>query len=314
MQIINIIKRKIVFIALPISILSSIFLLFLGIANAKNSIASEIGETSIPVGAITKLTAFQDQARFYHKEGLKFQKSGDYNKALSFFQKAIEIDGLYELAYNDLGILHETFGFINEAEWCYLEAIRVNPEFLSPYSNLALLYENKNKLKEAAYYWEKRAQLGLPDDIWTKKAENRFYQLAQILPELKEKYLAYESNKLINNILEERRRKRMEELSRSNQYYLLAKNLYNNKEYRKALETLDKSLSLDSVNMEKIQMRNQVAAIIEKQEKEERIKKMEAHYKSGLREFQQDNPIIAKEEFGKLLEEVGASTPNKTNQ
>lgn len=314
MQIINIIKRKIVFIALPISILSSIFLLFLGIANAKNSIASEIGETSIPVGAIAKLTAFQHQARFYHQEGLKFQKSGDYNKALSFFQKAIEIDGLYELAYNDLGILHETYGNINEAEWCYLEAIRINPAFLSPYSNLALLYENKNKLSKAAYYWEKRAQLGLPDDIWAKKAEDRFYQLAQVLPELKERYLAYEANKLISRIAEEKRREKLEKLNKSNEYYLSAKNLYNKQEYKEAIENLDKSLSLDPVNMEKIQMKNQIVSIIEKQEKEERIKKIEAYYKNGMREFQKDNLVIAKEEFGKLLEEADTSSPNKSNQ
>lgn len=314
MRIINIIKRKIVFIILPVSILSGSFLFFLGIANAKNNIQSEIEKADIPVATVYQLTEFQKQARFYHKEGLKFQKSGDYNKALSLFQKAIEIDGSYELAYNDLGILYETYGNINEAESSYLEAIRINPNFLSSYSNLALLYEHKNELRKAAYYWEKRAQLGLPDDIWTKKAENRFYQLAQILPELKQKYLTYESNKLMSKILEERRRKRIEELNKSNEYYLSAKNFYNSHDYKRALENLDKSLSLDPANIEKIQMKNQVASLIEKQEKEEKMRKIEAYYKNGLREFQKDNLVIAKEEFGKLAEEVNISSSSKSNQ
>jgi tetratricopeptide (TPR) repeat protein len=119
------------------------------------------------------LSQFQEQARFYREEGLAFQRAGNLEAALSFYQKAIEIDPRYAVVYNDLGIIYEAMGSPERAEDAYIKATKTDPSFLSAYSNLALLYENKRNLKKAEYYWSRRLELGPADDPWTQKAKQR---------------------------------------------------------------------------------------------------------------------------------------------
>src|SRR4030042_102417 len=87
------------------------------------------------------LTELQKQARIYRAQGLEFQHIGNLDEATVFYQKAIQLDPVYAVAFNDLGIVYETRGFIDRAEECYLQAVKVNPNYLSAYTNLALFYE-----------------------------------------------------------------------------------------------------------------------------------------------------------------------------
>lgn len=120
------------------------------------------------------LTILQEQARIYRYQGLEAQNRGDLETAFTNYQKAVELDPSFEVGYNDLGILYEASGATERAEGSYLKAIKIDPYYLSAYTNLALLYENKRDLKNAAFYWKKRAQLGEPDDTWTIKAKARY--------------------------------------------------------------------------------------------------------------------------------------------
>jgi tetratricopeptide (TPR) repeat protein len=129
------------------------------------------------------LTALQKEARQYRAQGLESQRIGNIDTAMSFYQKAIGIDPSYTIAYNDLGIIYEGKGFIDQAEDCYLKAIKIDPNYLSAYTNLALVYENKRDLKNAAFYWGKRAELGSLDDPWTQKALQRLKDIRLVLSE-----------------------------------------------------------------------------------------------------------------------------------
>lgn len=120
-----------------------------------------------------ELSELQSQARIYRSQGLELQRAGDLETAMSFYQKAIELDPAYAVAYNDLGVVYEARGLVERAEESYLKSIKVDPNYLSVYSNLALLYENKRQLDKASLYWSKRAELGSPDDPWTQKAKQR---------------------------------------------------------------------------------------------------------------------------------------------
>ena len=128
-----------------------------------------------------ELTVFQEQARMYHRQGLEMQDIGNLDTAMSLYQKAVELDPAYAVAYNDLGIIYEAKGLIDLAEQNYLKSIKVNPMYLSAYSNLALLYENKRELEKAAFYWEKRAQLGYLNDPWKEKARQRLADIRSVL-------------------------------------------------------------------------------------------------------------------------------------
>ena len=127
------------------------------------------------------LTMFQQQARSYRMQGLELQREGNLDLAMGFYQKAVELDPLYGAAFNDLGVIFEAKGLMDRAEDAYLKAVQVDPSDLSAYTNLALIYESKRDLDKACFYWSKRAQLGLPDDPWTKRAHNRIKDINMVL-------------------------------------------------------------------------------------------------------------------------------------
>jgi len=112
-------------------------------------------------------------AREYRSQGAAAQGGGNYQAALSFYQRAVYADPLYATAYNDLGIAAEALGNIGAAEEAYKMAIMVDPGYLGAYFNLASLYQGQRKLELAATYWEKRIDLGDPNDPWTERARER---------------------------------------------------------------------------------------------------------------------------------------------
>lgn len=137
-------------------------------------------EDILTLKEMQKLSSLQKQARLYRVQGTQFQSVGDLDTAVSFYIKAIELDPMYAVAYNDLGVVYESKGFIDKAEEFYLRAIKIDPAYLSPYSNLALLYENKRNFDKASYYWQKRIELGLGDDPWTQKAKRRLADIQMV--------------------------------------------------------------------------------------------------------------------------------------
>ena len=66
------------------------------------------------------LSELQKQARSYRAQGLELQCIGNMDAAMSLYQKAIELDPAYPVAYNDLGIIYEAKGLIDRAEESYL--------------------------------------------------------------------------------------------------------------------------------------------------------------------------------------------------
>jgi Flp pilus assembly protein TadD len=121
----------------------------------------------------------QQQARVYREEGLRLQRRGDIDGALTRYMKAREIDPLYAAVHNDIGVIYETKGLPIVAEEHYLQAVRIDPEFASAYTNLAILSENKRDLAKAREYWEKRVALGTPDE-WSERAANRLRDISLV--------------------------------------------------------------------------------------------------------------------------------------
>jgi tetratricopeptide (TPR) repeat protein len=138
-------------------------------------------EEKINLAQESKLSVFQQQAREYRNQGTEAQRIADNDKALRLFQKAVELDPAYAVAYNDLGIIFELKGQLDKAEASYLKAVKIDPLYLSPCTNLALLYENKRELDRALYYWKKRAELGGADDPWAEKARERIADINLVL-------------------------------------------------------------------------------------------------------------------------------------
>jgi Flp pilus assembly protein TadD len=138
-------------------------------------------ETKVSSSRRPNKDALQTQARQYREAGLENQRIGNLPEAMSLYQKAIALDPSYAVVYNDLGVIYESTGLPEQAEENYLKSIKIDPTYLSAYTNLALFYEIQRNLEKAAYYWAKRAELGLSDDPWTRKAASRLKDIRLVL-------------------------------------------------------------------------------------------------------------------------------------
>lgn len=272
--------------------------------------ANKDGSSKV-AAANKELSELQRQARIYRVQGLQQQDMGNLDAAMSFYQKAIELDPSYSVAYNDLGIIYEAKGMADRAEDSYQKAVTVDPIYLSSYSNLAALYEAKGDLNKAASYWKKRVELGLPNDKWTQKAKERFDALMRLSPAFKQEVLKQQVLDLDKKVAELKKFKKQEDLKKAKEHVGSARKLYNGAEYNKAMHEVKLALFLDPQEKEALGLRDKIKAKQaeqEKKEKEEKKKRnmqeMKARFESGLKFYQQDNLQAAKEEFTKIKELV----------
>jgi len=207
-----------------------------------------LGSVSLLFAQQENLSGMQMQAREYRRQGFSLQKSGDLDQAVAMYQKAIELDPLYAIAFNDLGIIYESRGQIDRAEQSYIKALRVDSKFLSAITNLALLYENQRDLKKAAFFWQRRAELGSPDDPWTNKAKMRLNDIrlvsGQLTPDSEEQNVV----DLAKDVTSEKKHLKYSDKALARDYYLKAKRNYEKENYLIALEQAVDAQLLDPSN------------------------------------------------------------------
>ncbi|OGX23443.1 MAG: hypothetical protein A3J51_00175 [Omnitrophica WOR_2 bacterium RIFCSPHIGHO2_02_FULL_45_21] len=137
-----------------------------------------------------------ENALEYRSRGYQAQKAGMLAEALSFYQKALQIDPASCVVYNDLGVVFETLGQIENAEEAYLRAVAIEPSYGKAYYNLALFYEGRGNLQKASEYWLKFASLNAQEESMSRKAEDRLSGLREVFPEIREKYLGAQAAQL----------------------------------------------------------------------------------------------------------------------
>lgn len=115
-------------------------------------------------------------------KALAMQNKGNYFEAIKVLSEAVSLYPQYSQAYCDLGILYESLGVKKDAEILYLKSLEIDPGYLAACTNLALLYESMQDFPKAACYWQKRAELGAPNDKWTQKAKERLSALSGSVP------------------------------------------------------------------------------------------------------------------------------------
>ena len=125
---------------------------------------------------INAITLAED-AESYRAKGYEEQERGEIDSAITWYQKAADLDPTYPAPHNDLGILFEAKGWLDRAESAYQKALLINPDYEKAHTNLALLYERRGDLEKAAFHWMKRYRLGKVSDPWTKEAKQRLEKL-----------------------------------------------------------------------------------------------------------------------------------------
>ncbi|MDF2984542.1 MAG: Tetratricopeptide 2 repeat-containing protein [Eubacterium sp.] len=92
-------------------------------------------------------------------EGIRQYNLGNYDLAIIHYDKAIQLEPLYDLAYNNKGNALSQLGKYEEAMKCYDKAIEISPEFSNAYFNKAIVSEKLNKKEEAIKYYLKVIEL-----------------------------------------------------------------------------------------------------------------------------------------------------------
>ncbi len=111
-------------------------------------------------------------AKGYYNRGCAYGEKGQYDQAISDYNKAIEIDPKSATAYNNRGIAYRQKGQNDQAISDFNKALEINPRDAWAYSSRGVAYYFK---KEYDKSWE---------DI--KKAQNLGYQFpSEFLEELR---------------------------------------------------------------------------------------------------------------------------------
>ena len=89
-------------------------------------------------------------ASAHNNLGILFKKKGQVEQALSHYRKAVDLVPASAEIYNNLGILLREMGRFQEAEKVYLVALRIQEDFAPAYFNLGILYDLYLNRPEAA--------------------------------------------------------------------------------------------------------------------------------------------------------------------
>jgi len=89
------------------------------------------------------------EAEGLFKKGLSYYLAEDYEKAIPYFEKAVQKNPLSAEAYFCLGTAYDYLGRYQEAVEAYKEAIRLKPDLAEAHCNLALAYAHLDRYQEA---------------------------------------------------------------------------------------------------------------------------------------------------------------------
>lgn len=99
-------------------------------------------------------------AELYYNRGYSYIRRGKFpDKAIEDFNKAIEINPDYSIAYNDRGNAFMAKGNTEQAISDYNKALEINPNFANPYYNLGLFYGDKGDYDKAISNYNKALEI-----------------------------------------------------------------------------------------------------------------------------------------------------------
>jgi serine/threonine protein kinase/Flp pilus assembly protein TadD len=84
---------------------------------------------------------------------------GQYEEAIRYAEKAIEIDPLYKLAYNQLAYVYNEMGDFEKSIWAINKYISLAPDEANPYDTRGDLYAHNGKLEQAIESYKKALEI-----------------------------------------------------------------------------------------------------------------------------------------------------------
>lgn len=104
-----------------------------------------------------------DKASDFYNKGLAASEKGNYEKALKFYKKAVEIDDKFVFAWDNLGRTYRELHDYDKAIEAYKNSIAIDSLNRTPLMNIAVAY-NYKKDYENAEYWYTKLKDAYPND------------------------------------------------------------------------------------------------------------------------------------------------------
>ncbi|WP_461597296.1 tetratricopeptide repeat protein [Winogradskyella sp.] len=96
-----------------------------------------------------------DKASDFYNKGLAASEKGNYEKALKFYKKAVEIDDKFVFAWDNLGRTYRELHDYDKAIEAYKNSIAIDSLNRTPLMNIAVAYNYKNDFESGEYWYNK---------------------------------------------------------------------------------------------------------------------------------------------------------------
>jgi Tfp pilus assembly protein PilF len=120
-------------------------------ALAKASVA-KTGKTSFPITPEPDIFKNSD---YHFNRAIFYQQSRNWEKALTSYSKAAELDAKNPDIYNNMGVIYKELRQYDRAIDEFLRAIYLNPDYAKPYNNIGVVYYSKKDYLGAIRNYQK---------------------------------------------------------------------------------------------------------------------------------------------------------------
>jgi Tfp pilus assembly protein PilF len=114
--------------------------------------ASKTNETSFPTTPEPDIFKNSD---YYFNRAIFYQQSRNWEKALTSYAKAAELDAKNADIYNNMGVIYKELRQYDRAIDEFLRAIYLNSEYAKPYNNIGVVYYAKKDYAGAIRNYQK---------------------------------------------------------------------------------------------------------------------------------------------------------------
>lgn len=241
-------------------------------------------------------------AEEYRTKGFLEQQKGNYEKALTYYTKALSLGEENAVILNDIGVIYEQFGVTERAEESYLRAVRLDENYLPAYMNLAYLYKRRGDMPRAAQYFEKRLKRAGKDDPWAAKAKS---ELDKINPAVSRKILKEQAKALAEELVSESRDNFYLDLSHASEHLERGDEFLAKNEFEKALGAYDEALKITPDNPKILKAKRTA-------EYKQAVEAIRKHSDLALHLLNVGDVVSAKEEFSKILSTIPSEPIQKS--
>jgi formylglycine-generating enzyme required for sulfatase activity len=125
-----------------------------------------VSENGKPLFPVTPELDIFKNSDYYFNRAILFQQSRLWEKALTNYSKAAELDANNPDTYNNMGVVYKEMRLYDQAVDKFLRAIQLNSNYAKPYNNIGVVYYAKKDFPSAIRNYQKSISIE-PDNLET---------------------------------------------------------------------------------------------------------------------------------------------------